>query len=82
LDGAFLITPEIGRQFNNRIGHVFGGVVVFEDATGLVIGYIPFRFNLEDFPIYQRGDRSFNRSSRHLVVVAYLDGARPSIIFV
>lgn len=85
-----LVTPE-GKYMGQLIGRVLSGpeyFSVFEGATGKVLDtvpYIPQRAPGNDNPTAEQmkavwGDGYGNRSERYLAGVAYLDGARPSVI--
>lgn len=75
----------------NLAGHVLSGpefLTVFDGRTGAALAtvdYIPGRLDgstaLNPQALADRwGDASGNRSDRYLAAVAYLDGARPSVV--
>lgn len=85
-----VITPE-GKYMGQLIGRILTGpeyFSVFEGATGKVLDtvpYIPQRAPGNNNPTAEQmkslwGDGYGNRSERYLAGVAYLNGARPSVI--
>lgn len=85
-----VVTPE-GKYMGQLVGRVLTGpeyFSVFEGATGKVLDtvpYIPQRAPGNNNPTAEQmkavwGDGYGNRSERYLAGVAYLDGARPSVI--
>jgi len=81
IDGKGTPIGNAGADHRNASGFILEGpefLTVFEGATGralATVDYLPPRGNPADW-----GDNRGNRVDRFLAAVAYLDGARPSVI--
>jgi rhamnogalacturonan endolyase len=80
-DGAGTVIGNAGADHRNGDGYVLAGpefLTVFDGQTGAAratVQYLPARGNVADW-----GDNYGNRVDRFLAAVAYLDGARPSLV--
>ncbi|MGH7223359.1 MAG: hypothetical protein ACRELF_09030, partial [Gemmataceae bacterium] len=81
VDGTGKILGDPAADHRNADGYVLEGpefVTVFDGATGKALAsaaYVPPRGKVSDW-----GDGYGNRVDRFLACVAYLDGARPSVV--
>jgi rhamnogalacturonan endolyase len=81
IDGAGKVIGDAGADYRNDRGYVLDGpefLTVFEGTTGKALAttdYLPARGKVADW-----GDAYGNRVDRFLGAVAYLDGARPSVV--
>jgi rhamnogalacturonan endolyase len=81
IDGAGTVIGSSTADYRNSSGYVLSGpefLTVFSGQTGAAlatIDYVPARGSVSSW-----GDSYGNRVDRFLAAVAYLDGARPSIV--
>lgn len=81
IDGAGTVIGNAQADYRNTSGYVLSGpefLTVFNGLTGAAMAttnYLPARGNVSDW-----GDSYGNRVDRFIAVVAYLDGARPSLV--
>src|SRR5687768_11889252 len=85
IDGVGKIIGDPNADLRGKSGRTLGKILdgpeyltVFDGKTGAALAttnYIPARGNVADW-----GDDYGNRSDRFLACVAYLDGARPSVV--
>jgi len=81
IDGRGNVLGDAGADYRNARGYVLDGpewLTVFDGATGAALAttdYIPPRGEVADW-----GDDYGNRVDRFLACVAYLDGARPTLV--
>jgi rhamnogalacturonan endolyase len=82
VDGTGVVIGDPNADYREPNGFILSGpeyLTVFEGATGKVLAsvdYIPERGRVADW-----GDSYGNRVDRFVAAVAYLDGARPSMVF-
>jgi rhamnogalacturonan endolyase len=82
MDGAGTVLGDANADYRNSNGYILSGpeyLSLFDGETGAFIttqNYIPARGNVSSW-----GDGYGNRVDRFLACVAYLDGARPSLVF-
>ena len=82
VSGTGQVIGDAGADHRNGSGYVLTGpefLTVFAGADGAIldtVDYVPARGNVSSW-----GDSYGNRVDRFLAGVAYLDGARPSLIF-
>ncbi|MFI0428796.1 T9SS type A sorting domain-containing protein [Mariniflexile sp. HMF6888] len=81
-DGIGAVLGDANADYRNTSGYILSGpeyLSLFDGETGAFIttqNYIPARGNVSSW-----GDNYGNRVDRFLACVAYLDGARPSLVF-
>jgi rhamnogalacturonan endolyase len=91
VDGTGKVIGDASADHRNAAGFIAKGpefLTVFDGRTGAALAstrYIPPRHPETDAPTPEQqravwGDANFNRMDRFLAGVAYLDGARPSLI--
>ena len=82
VDGVGTVLGDANADYRNTGGYILSGpeyLSLFDGETGAFIttqNYIPARGNVSSW-----GDNYGNRVDRFLACVAYLDGARPSLVF-
>ena len=92
VDGKGKVIGDAAADHRNGDGFIAKGpeyLTVFDGRTGAALAttsYIPQRHPETHTPTPEQqratwGDASFNRMDRFLAAVAYLDGARPSLVF-
>lgn len=81
-DGAGKIIGDANADWRDAAGRILAGpefLTVFDGKTGRALAttdYVPARGRVADW-----GDNYGNRLDRFLACVAFLDGARPSVVF-
>lgn len=81
IDGQGIVIGDANADWRNADGYILDGpeyLTIFDGMTGAAMattGYIPPRGKVSSW-----GDSYGNRVDRFLAAVAYLDGARPSLI--
>ncbi|RXK85775.1 rhamnogalacturonan lyase [Filimonas effusa] len=81
VDGAGKVIGDAGADYRNKSGYIISGpefLTVFNGLTGVAMAtvpYLPARGSADAW-----GDAYGNRVDRFIAAVAYLDGARPSLI--
>lgn len=81
IDGAGTVIGDADADYRNSAGYILAGpeyLTVFDGLTGAALATTDFYPNRVD--VKQWGDNYGNRADRFLAGVAYLDGARPSLI--
>jgi len=82
IDGAGTVIGSSSADYRNSSGYVLSGpeyLTVFNGQTGAAMAttsYLPARGTVSSW-----GDSYGNRVDRFIAAVAYLDGARPSMVF-
>lgn len=81
VDGRGAVIGDANADYRNEKGYILDGpefLTVFDGLTGAALAtvpYVPPRGDVKDW-----GDDYGNRVDRFLAAIAYLDGARPSLI--
>lgn len=81
VDGTGTVIGDVNADYRNSNGYILSGpefLTVFNGKTGAAMAnknYLPYRGTVSSW-----GDNYGNRVDRFVAAVAYLDGARPSLV--